>query len=388
MTEVVIVDAVRTPMGRFQGKLAQFSATDLGAVAIKAIKERNNLKGDDVDEVIIGNVVQAGVGQAPARQASIKGGIAPSVPAVTVNKVCGSGMKAILLATQAIKAGDAKLVIAAGMESMSNAPFLMKGARTGFKYGDQKLIDSIAHDGLWCHMEGKIMGDAAEYTATKSKISREDQDRLAYQSHMKAVKAMQDGKFKNELIPLAAADGPIAQDETPRADTTLERLAKLRPAFNGNTVTAGNAPGLNDGGAALLICSKDEAKKRGYKPLATIVDYAVAGTQPIDLFYAPVESTKKLMQKMKVNVKAFDLIEVNEAFAAQTLADGQELEWDWNRVNVNGGAIALGHPIGCSGARIVGTLIWAMRDRGAELGLATICMGGGNGISLAVKKTS
>ncbi|MBI3461284.1 acetyl-CoA C-acetyltransferase [Candidatus Acetothermia bacterium] len=389
MAEVVIVDAVRTPMGRFQGKLAQFSATDLGAAAIKAIKDRNSLKGDEVDEVIIGNVVQAGVGQAPARQASIKGGISPSVPAITVNKVCGSGMKAILLAAQAIKAGDAKIVIAAGMESMSNAPYLLKGARSGLKYGDQKLVDSIVIDGLWSSFDGKIMGDAAEYTATKSKISREEQDRFAYQSHMKAVKAIQNGKFKNELIPLQAQDGPIEQDETPRLDTTIEKLAKLKPAFkDGSTVTAGNAPGLNDGAAALLICSKEDAKKRGYKPLATIVDYAVAGTAPIDLFYAPVESTRKLMAKMKVNVNAFDLIEVNEAFASQTLADGKELEWDWDRVNVNGGAIALGHPIGCSGARIVGTLVWAMKDRGAELGLATICMGGGNGISLAVRRVA
>jgi acetyl-CoA C-acetyltransferase len=376
-------------MGRYQGKLVPLSATDLGAAAIKAIKERNKLQGDDIDEVILGNVVQSGVGQAPARQASLKGGIAPSVPAVTVNKVCGSGMKAILLAAQAIKAGDAKMIIAGGMESMSNAPFLLKGARSGLKYGHQQLIDSIVSDGLWSALDNKIMGDAAEYTATKSKITREEQDKYAYQSQMKAVKATHNGKFKNELIPVHVLDGLIDQDETPRADTTIEKLAKLKPAFkDGDTVTPGNAPGLNDGAAALLICSQDEAKKRGYKALATIVDYAVGGTAPIDLFYAPVESTRKLMQKMRVNVNAFDLIEVNEAFAAQTLADGKELEWDWNRVNVNGGAIALGHPIGCSGARIVGTLVWAMKDRNAELGLATICMGGGNGISLAVKNAT
>ena len=384
--EVVIVDAVRTPMGRFQGRLAQLSATELGAHAIRALKDRTGLKGDEVDEVILGNVLQGGVGQAPARQASIHGGISPMVPAVTVNKVCGSGLKAVVLAAQAIKAGDAKLVIAGGMESMSNAPYLLYGARQGFKFGDQKLVDLLVHDGLWCSFEDHHMGNSAEYTAKKSGISRQDQDRFAYQSHMKAVKAMESGKFAKELIPLQAKDGPINADETPRPDTSLEKLAKLRPAFQQDgTVTAGNAPGLNDGASALLITTGEEAKKRGWKPLAMVVDYAVAATEPLDLFYAPIYSTRKLLEKMKVNVDHFDLIEVNEAFASQTLADGKELEWDWDRVNVNGGAIALGHPIGCSGARILTTLVWAMRDRRAETGLATICMGGGNGLSLAVR---
>jgi acetyl-CoA C-acetyltransferase len=387
MVEVVIVDAVRTPMGRFQGRLAQFSATELGAAVIQALKERNHLQGDEVDEVIMGQVVQAGAGQAPARQAAIRGGISPTVPAVTINKVCGSGLKAVILAAQAIKSGDAKIVIAGGMESMSNTPYLLKGARAGFKFGDQKLIDAMIYDGLWCAFENHHMGLAAEYTAAKSKITREEQDRFAYESHMKAVQAMKSGKFAHELIPLHAKDGPITEDETPRPDTSLEKLAKLKPAFKeGGTVTAGNAPGLNDGASALLIMSSEEAKKRGYKPLAKIVDYAIAATEPIDLFYAPVESTRKLQAKMKLTVNDFDLIEVNEAFAAQTLADGKELEWDWSRVNVNGGAIALGHPIGASGARILTTLVWAMRDRNAELGLATICMGGGMGISLAVER--
>jgi acetyl-CoA C-acetyltransferase len=387
MVEVVIVDAVRTPMGRFQGRLAQFSATELGAAVIQALKERNHLQGDEVDEVIMGQVVQAGAGQAPARQAAIRGGISPTVPAVTINKVCGSGLKAVILAAQAIKSGDAKIVIAGGMESMSNTPYLLKGARAGFKFGDQKLIDAMIYDGLWCAFENHHMGLAAEYTAAKSKITREEQDRFAYESHMKAVQAMKSGKFANELIPLQAKDGPITEDETPRPDTSLEKLAKLKPAFKeGGTVTAGNAPGLNDGASALLIMSSEEAKKRGYKPLAKIVDYAIAATEPIDLFYAPVGSTRKLLAKMKLTVNDFDLIEVNEAFAAQTLADGKELEWDWSRVNVNGGAIALGHPIGASGARILTTLVWAMRDRNAELGLATICMGGGMGISLAVER--
>ncbi len=386
MVDVVIVDAVRTPMGRFQGRLAPFSATDLGAAVIRALKERNDLQGDEVDEVIMGQVVQAGVGQAPARQASIRGGLSPKVPAVTINKVCGSGLKAVILAAQAIKAGDTKIIIAGGMESMSNTPYLLKGARAGLKFGDQKLIDAMIFDGLWCAFENQHMGLAAEYTATKSKITREEQDRFAYESHMKAVAAMRAGKFANELIPLHAKDGPITQDETPRPDTSLEKLAQLKPAFKeGGTVTAGNAPGLNDGASAILIMSSDEAKRRGYTPLAKIVDYAIAAVEPKELFYAPVESTRKLLAKMKLSVNDFDLIEVNEAFAAQTLADGKELEWDWARVNVNGGAIALGHPIGASGARILTTLVWAMRDRNAELGLATICMGGGNGISLAVQ---
>ncbi len=387
MTDVVIVDAVRTPMGRFQGKLAQFTATDLGAAVIRALKERNRLKGDEIDEVIMGHVVQAGTGQAPARQASIRGGLSPTVPAVTINKVCGSGLKAVILAAQAIKAGDAKIVIAGGMESMSNTPYVLRGARAGFKFGDQKLIDAMIYDGLWCAFANHHMGLSAEYTANKSKITREEQDRFAYESHMKAVAAMKAGKFAKELIALQAKDGLITEDETPRPDTSLEKLAQLKPAFKeGGTVTAGNSPGLNDGASAVLVMSAEEAKKRGYKPLAKIVDYAVAATEPIDLFYAPVESTKKLLAKMKLSVHDFDLIEVNEAFAAQTLADGKELEWDWARVNVHGGAIALGHPIGASGARILTTLVWAMHDRNAELGLATICMGGGMGLSMAVQR--
>ncbi len=384
---VVIVDAVRTPIGKFQGRVSQFSATELGAHVIRALKERNHLTGDEVDEVILGSVVQAGLGQAPARQASIRGGLSPSVPAVAVNKVCGSGLKAVIMATQAIKCGDAKIVVAGGMESMSNAPYLLNGARQGLRYGDQKFIDAMIYDGLWCAFEGHHMGHSAEYTAKKSGISRADQDRFALESHRKAIRAAGEGKFKNELIPLMAKDGPIDRDESPRADTSLEKLAQLKPAFQENgTVTAGNAPGLNDGASALLITTCLEARKRDWKPLAEIVEYAVAATEPLDLFYAPVFSTRKLLDKMGVGVDHFDLIEVNEAFASQTLANGKELEWDWERVNVNGGAIALGHPIGASGARILTTLVWAMQDRAAETGLATICMGGGNGISLAVKR--
>jgi acetyl-CoA C-acetyltransferase len=385
--EVVIVDAVRTPIGKFQGRVSQFSATELGAHAIRALIERNKLSGDDIDEAIMGNVVQAGVGQAPARQASIRGGLSASVPAVTINKVCGSGLKAVIYAAQAIKCGDANALIAGGMESMSNAPYIAQGARAGFRYGDKKFVDAMIHDGLWCAFENQHMGNSAEYTAKRAKITREEQDRFSFESHQKALRAQAECHFKNELIPLQAKDGLIEKDESPRSDTSMEQLAKLKTAFDPNgTVTAGNAPGLNDGASALLITSAEVAKQRGWTPLARIVDYAVAATAPIDLFFAPIESTKKLLKKMGVGVDHFDLIEVNEAFASQVLADGKELGWDWKRVNVNGGAIALGHPIGASGARILTTLIWAMKNRKAKTGLATICMGGGNGISLAVER--
>ena len=387
MTEVVIVGATRTPMGKFLGRVSQFTATQLGAAAIKGLLEKTGVAADQIDEVMLGHVVQAGVGQAPARQASIRGGVPASVPAVAINKVCGSGMKAIIAASQAIRCGDAQAVIAGGMESMSNAPYLAFGLRQGVKAGDQKLADSMIHDGLWCAFEKHHMGLSAEYTAKKSGITRRMQDELALHSHQKALKAMESGAFKDELIPLQASDGPIAVDETPRADSSLEKLGKLKPAFSADgTVTAGNAPGLNDGASALLLMSATKAKELGLKPLAKVAAYAVAGTEPIDLFYAPVHSTRALLKKMNRKVSDFDLIEVNEAFAAQMLADGKDLGWNWDRVNVHGGAIALGHPIGCSGARIVTTLVWALRRHDKEWGLATICMGGGNGLSLAVQR--
>jgi len=387
MTDIVIVDAVRTPIGRFLGRVSQFCAPQLGAAAVSALLSRTGLKGDEIDEVILGNVVQAGVGQAPARQASIGGGVASSVPAVTVNKVCGSGMKAVIGAAQAIRCGDASTVIAGGMESMSNVPYLLYGARKGVKAGDQKLVDGMIHDGLWCAFEDHHMGNSAEYTAEKSGITRQMQDEFAFQSHRKAIQAAESGAFDAELVTLEARDGTIERDETPRADTTIEKLAQLKPAFRKNgTVTAGNAPGLNDGASALVLMSADEADKRGLKPLARVKAYAAAGTDPIDLFYAPVFSTRKLLEKTGMSVSDFDLIEVNEAFAAQTLADGAELGWNWDRVNVHGGAVALGHPIGASGARILTTLVWALRRRELEWGLATICMGGGNGLSMAVQR--
>jgi acetyl-CoA C-acetyltransferase len=386
MTDVVIVDAVRTPTGRFQGSLAQYKATDLGAKVIAALKERNGLKGDDLDEVILGQVVQAGAGQAPARQASIRGGLSPKVPAFAVNKVCGSATKAVILAAQAIKAGDAKAIIAGGMESMTNAPYALPGARQGYRLWDQQVKDLLVYDGLWCNFEDKHMGLAAEYTAKKSGISREEQDRYAYESHMKAARATEEGKFKEEIIPIPFKDGLLERDETIRPDTTLEKLAKLKPVFQeGGTVTAGNSPGLCDGASAVLVMARDEAKRRGLRPLAQIIGYAVVGVEPIELFYGPVFATRMLMEKLGVKIDFFDLIEVNEAFAAQTLADGKELGWDWERVNVNGGALALGHAIGSSGTRILTTLIYELRRRGLEHGLTTICMGGGTAAALAIK---
>ena len=387
MTDVVIVGAARTPMGKFLGRVSQFTAPQLGTAAIKGLLNQTGVKGDQIDEVILGHVVQAGVGQAPARQAAIGGGVSSAVPAVALNKVCGSGMKALICGVQAIKVGDAQIVIVGGMESMSHAPFLLHGLRSGVKAGDQKLVDAMIHDGLWCAFEGHHMGLSAEYTAQKSCITRQMQDEFSLGSHKKALAAMEAGAFDNELIPLEAKDGPIDRDETPRAETTLEKLAKLRPAFNADgSVTAGNAPGLNDGASALMLMSQEQARQRGLKPLAKVVGYAAAGTEPIDLFYAPVHATRKLLENLKMNVSDFDLIEVNEAFAAQVLADGKELKWDWDRVNVHGGAVALGHPIGCSGARIVTTLAWALQRHDKEWGLATICMGGGNGLSLAIQR--
>lgn len=386
MTEVVIVDAVRTPTGRFQGALAEYRATELGAKVIAALKERNGLKGDDLDEVILGQVVQAGAGQAPARQAAVRGGLSPEVPAFAVNKVCGSATKAVILAAQAIKAGDAKAIIAGGMESMTNAPYALPGARAGFRLWDQQVKDLLVYDGLWCNFEDKHMGVAAEYTAKKSGISREEQDRFAYESHMKAARATEAGKFKEEIVPIPFKDAVLERDETIRPDTALEKLAKLKPVFQeGGTVTAGNSPGLCDGASAVLVMAKEEAKRRGLRPLAEIVGYAVAGVEPIELFYGPVFATRMLLDKLAVKIDFFDLIEVNEAFAAQTLADGKELGWDWQRVNVNGGALALGHAIGSSGTRILTTLIYELRRRGLEHGLTTICMGGGTAASLAIK---
>jgi acetyl-CoA C-acetyltransferase len=383
----VIVSAARTPIGRFLGGLAPLTAPELGAVAIKAALQRAGVPAADVQEVIMGNVIQGGVGQAPARQASIKAGVPSSVSAFTVNKVCGSGLKAVMLASQAIKAGDREVIVAGGQESMSNAPYYLYGIRAGVKAGDQTMVDGLIKDGLWCAFCGVHMGSHAEYTAKKAHITRQMQDEFALASHRKAVAAIEGGRFKAEIAPveIAGKKGPtiVDTDESPRKDTTLEALAKLRPAFPSEgdkpadlTVTAGNAPGLNDGGAALVVTSRAYAQAHGLKILATVEAYATGATDPRDLFFAPIHAVQNLMKLTGKKIGDFDLIEANEAFAAQALADGAGLGWDWDRVNVNGGAVALGHPIGASGARVLTTLLYAMQSRGAHSGLATLCLGG------------
>jgi acetyl-CoA C-acetyltransferase len=396
----VIVSGARTPVGRFLGGLSTLSAPDLGAVAIRAALERAKINAADIDEVIMGNVVQAGVGQAPARQAMLRAGMPAVIPAYTINKVCGSGLQAVMLAAQAIKAGDAKALVAGGMESMSNAPYLIYGMRGGVKFGDQPLVDGLIRDGLWDSFGQVHMGGYAEYTAKKAGITRARQDEFAYQSHMKAVAAIEGGKFDKEIakVEIPGKKGPtiISADESPRKDTTLEALAKLRPAFPKDapkdmkpeelTVTAGNAPGLSDGGSALVVTSEEYAKANGLPVLARITGYASGGGEPRDLFFAPILAVQNLMKLTGAKIGDYDLIEANEAFAAQALADGDGLGWDWSRVNVNGGAIALGHPIGSSGSRVLVTLLHAMHDRGARTGLATLCLGGGNAVALSVER--
>ena len=390
--EAVIISAVRTPIGKILGGLSSLTAPELGAIVIREAVRRAGISPQIVEEVIMGNVLQGGVGQAPARQAAIKGGIPPEVPAVTINKVCGSGLKAVALAAQAIKAGDADVLVAGGMESMSNAPFAIFDMRKGRKYGNATVVDLMVHDGLWDAFENVHMGNLAEYTARKSGLTRQELDEYALKSHQKAIAAMDAGKFNAEIVPVEIKDRKgnivvVDKEEGPRRDTSLEKLAKLPPVFEKDgVVTAGNAPGLNDGASALVIMSAEKAHSLGIEPMAVITGYAVAGTAPKDLFYAPVFAVRKLMEKLGINdIDYFDLIEVNEAFAAQVLADGKELGWDWERVNVHGGAIALGHPIGASGARILTTLLYAMKDRGAKTGLATLCLGGGNAVALSVE---
>jgi len=354
--------------------------------------KRAQLAAGDPEEVIMGHVVQGGAGQAPARQAQLKAGIDPAVGALTINKVCGSGLKAVMLAAQAIRAGDSKIVVAGGMESMSNVPHYLYTGRSGVKLGDATLVDGVIKDGLWCSFNNSHMGSLAEFTAENSKISREAQDQFSVESHQKAAAATKNGKFRNEIvtveIPQRKGDPiRVSEDEPIRADTTLESLGKLAPAFQKvGTVTAGNAPGLNDGGAALVVMEEQEAKRRGLKPLARITGYATGGGEPKRLFYAPVVAVKKLLQLTGKPLDSYDLIEANEAFAVQALADGQELGWDWKRVNVNGGAVALGHPIGASGARVLVTLLYALEDRGGKSGIATLCLGGGNAVALAVER--
>ena len=390
-TTPVIVSAVRTPIGRYLGGLASFSAPRLGAQVIREAVRRSGIDDAVVDEVIMGQVVQGGSGQAPARQAQIHAGLPAAIPALTINKVCGSGLKAVMLAAQAIKAGDAECVVAGGQESMSSAPHYVYGMRSGIKAGNQTMVDGMIHDGLWDSFGCCHMGEYAEYTAEKAGVSREDQDRFAYESHRKAIAAIEAGKFKAEILPVQVPgkSGPttFSTDEAPRKDTSPETLARLKPVFkqDGGTVTAGNAPGLNDGASALVVTSEAFAKAHGLTPMARITGYATGGGEPRDLFFAPVLAVRSLMDKTGTSIDRYDLIEANEAFAVQALADGRELGWDWDRVNVHGGAVALGHPIGASGARVLTTLLYALRDRGGSTGLATLCLGGGNAVALSVE---
>lgn len=395
---VLLAGSARTPIGRFLGGLSSFSATELGATAIRAAVERSGVEVDDVDEVVFGNVVSAGEGQAPARQAAIHGGVPATVPAVTINKVCGSGLKAVMLAAQSIRAGDNRLVVAGGMESMSNVPFLVRGLRTGVKFGSQTLEDGLIHDGLWCSFGACHMGGHAEYTAAKAGVKREDADRFALASHQKAVAAIENGSFSEEIVPLEVRTRRgatvVDTDEAPRADTSLEALGRLRPAFPSDApddieelvVTAGNAPGLNDGAAALVVCSQAYAEAHGLEIDAFISNYAAGAVEPRDLFFAPIGAVRSLMEKDGRAIDDYGLFEVNEAFAVQAIADMRALEMDEEKVNVHGGAVALGHPIGASGARILVTLLHAMRKGDAESGLATLCLGGGNAVALSVDR--
>ncbi|HET9250926.1 MAG TPA: acetyl-CoA C-acetyltransferase [Candidatus Eisenbacteria bacterium] len=389
--DAYIVSACRTAIGEFLGGLSTMTAPQLGAIAIREAVTRAGVDPEQVDEVLMGNVVQAGVGQAPARQAAIHGGIPNTVSATTVNKVCGSGLKAVMLAAQAIRAGDADVIVAGGMESMSNAPYYLPKARTGYRLGNGELVDGVVHDGLWDSFKNFHMGSAAELIARKYNVTREDQDRFSVESHQKAVKAQAEGAFKDEIVPVMIAQKKgeakcFCVDERPRKDTTMETLGKLRPAFEKEgSVTAGNAPGLNDGASAVIVMSGDAVKRTGAKPMARVNGYAAGGVAPEMVFYAPVIAVRKLAEKLGRKTNEWDLIEANEAFAAQAIVDGRELEWDFSRVNVRGGAVALGHPIGASGARVLTTLLYAMRDRKAKSGLATLCLGGGNAVALSVE---
>jgi len=387
----VIVSATRTPIGRFLGGLSPLTAPQLGAIVVKEAVRRSGVDVGLIDEVIMGHVVQGGAGQAPARQAAIHAGLPGIIPAMTINKVCGSGLKAVMLAAQAIKAGDAQCIVAGGMESMSSVPFYLYGIRDGVKLGNQNLVDGVIHDGLWCSFGNCHMGSHAEYTATKAGITREQQDQFALESHQKAIAAIDGGKFKAEIVPVEIAGRKgttvIDTDEPPRRETTLEALAKLKPAFEkGGSVTAGNAPGLNDGASALVVTSEAFAKAPGLTVVARITAYAAGGGEPKDLFFAPIVAVQNLMRQAGTAIGDYDLIEANEAFAVQALADGNGLGWDWDRVNVHGGAVALGHPIGASGARVLTTLLYALADRGKRTGLATLCLGGGNAVALSVER--
>ena len=386
----IIVGAARTPTGKFLGGLASFTAPQLGAIVIKEAVQRAGIAQDAIDEVIMGNVVSAGVGQAPARQAALHSGLPVDIPAFTVNKVCGSGLKAVMLAAQSIRAGDEQAFVAGGMESMSNAPYLLAKARTGYRMGNGEIIDAVVHDGLWCAFENIHMGREAEIIAEKFGVTREEQDRFSLQSHQRAAEATAAGRFKEEIVPVEVKQKKgtmvVEKDEPIRGDSTMDTLAKMMPAFQeGGTVTAGNAPGLSDGASAAVVVDQAFARANGLTELARITGYASAAITPRYIFAAPTRAVRRLLERTGMKVGDFDLIEVNEAFAAQALANGRELDWDWSRVNVNGGAIALGHPIGSSGCRVLITLIHELRRRGGGRGLATLCLGGGGAVAMSVE---
>ncbi|MEA2622241.1 MAG: acetyl-CoA C-acetyltransferase [Chloroflexota bacterium] len=400
---VYLVSAARTPIGKFAGALSEVPATVLGGIAIRAAVERAGVPTDAIDDVLMGQVLQAGAGQAPARQAALNAGLADGTSATTINRVCGSGLKAIMIAASQIKAGDSEIVVAGGMESMNQGPYLLPKARFGYRLGNGTIVDSTVQDGLWCAVEDCHMGTHAERVAGRNGVSREDQDRFAYESHAKAIAAMDAGRFDAELVPVPVRTGKtdtlVTADEGPRRDTSVEALGRLRPVFavpdpeEGETphaasVTAGNAPGITDGAAATVVVSERVVERLGLKPLARIVGYSQAEVEPKWLFLAPVKGVGKLLAQVELPIEAFDLIEINEAFAAQTLADGRELGFDWSKVNVNGGAIALGHPIGASGARIVATLLHELDRRQGRYGLATLCLGGGGSVAMAFERVA
>ena len=391
MRNPVIVSAVRLPTGKFLGRLKGLQATELGALAVRAAVERAGIDPASVEECIFGNVISAGLGQNPARQAALNGGLSNDVAALTINKVCGSGLKAVMLAAQAVSLGDAETVIAGGMESMSNAPFVLPRAREGLRMGDATLVDAMIHDGLWCAFEHCHMGMSGEYVAEQFGVSREMQDAYAAESHQKAARAAAEGRFKSEIVPVAipqprGAAAIMDQDETIRPDSTPEVLKGLKPAFKKDgSVTAGNAPGVNDGAAAVVVMSDQRATSLSLTPMARIVGYATSGLAPKLVLMTPVESIRRVLKKIGWALEDVDLFEINEAFGAQMVAVIAELGVDASRVNVNGGAIALGHPIGASGARVLTTLIHGMRQRGAKRGVASLCLGGGNGVAMAVE---
>ncbi len=388
--DVFIVGGARTPIGKFQGTLANTPAPELGALAVCEAVKRSGIDPARVEEVLMGNVVGAGLGQAPARQVALKAGLKDTVSATQIGKVCGSGLKAAMLASSMIRAGDADVLAAGGMENMNRGPYLLPNARFGYRLGNSEMLDATVHDGLWCAFEDWHMGRAAEFIARECGITREMQDEFAFQSHQKALTAIQGGKFKNEIVPVPIRSQKgttlFDTDETPRTDSSLQALAKLKPAFEeGGSVTAGNAPPVSDGAAALVLVGEEVAEQNGIKPQGRVIAYAQAGTDPKHIFWAPIYAIRKLLAKANWKLGEVDLYEINEAFAAQVLADGKELGLDWSRVNVNGGAVALGHPIGASGARILVTLLYALKDRGLKRGVASLCLGGGEAVAMAVE---